>query len=187
MAHAIPPTKSTLTTFAEIMHRGFVKQAQQSGPTLMYALLMPRHTTLGAIELLELSPLQAIQIARIGNQLATIDLPGTKSLVMLPFSIPGTPYAHLKHMTLPKGTAALAMSSETWVHMVPRDENGNEIGDVDSVEPTTGWSTTVVAPRGKTVHLMSIEQEDGLAEREFTEVSGRTLVAMREVIIRSSR
>lgn len=187
MAHTTPPTKPTLSRFAELMHRGFIKEAQRSGLTHMYALLMPRHATLGALELLELSPLHAIQTARSGDQHMTIGIPGAKSLVMLPFSIPGNPYTHLKHMTLPKGTAALAMSSETWVHMVPRDDNGVEIGDVDSVEPITGWSTTVVAPRGRTVHLFSIDQGDGLAEQEATDVAGPTLVALREVILRSPR
>ena len=106
---------------------------------------------------------------------------------MLPFSIPGNVYSHLGNMTLPRGTAALALSSETWVHMVPRDANGREIGDMNSVEPITGWATTVVAPRGRTVHLMSTERDGGLGVQECDDVAGQTLVAMREVILRSAK
>jgi hypothetical protein len=187
MATTPSPTKSTLTRFAELMHRGFVKRAQTDGLTHMYALLVPKHVVLGTLEMLELSPLQAVHTARVGDQHMTIALPGATSLVMLPFSIPGNLYTHLQHMTLPRGTAALGLSSETWVHMVPRDADGNELGDPASVEPITGWSTTVVAPRGRKVHLLSTERDNGESTQECNDAAGRTLVAMREVILRSSR
>ncbi len=186
MARPTPPTKSTLTRFAEVMHQGFVQRAQTASLTHMYALLVPRHFVLGALEMLELCPLQAIHTARSGDQHMTVALPGATSLVMLPFSIPGDLYAHLANMTLPRGTAAFALSSETWVHMVPRDANGREVGDMRSVEPITGWSTTVMAPRGRSVHLLSTEQDGGTSVQECTDVAGETLVAMREVIIRSA-
>jgi hypothetical protein len=186
MAHHTP-TKSTLARFAHLMHRAFVNEAHRSSPTQMYALLVPRHLVIGTLEMLELSPLQAIQTARVGDQHKTIAIPGSSSLVMLPFSIPGNLYTHLSHMTLPRGTAALGLSSETWVRMVPRDNDGNLVGDPQSVEPITGWSTTVVAPHGRTVSLFSTETDNGESVQEATEASGLTLVAMREVIIRSAK
>jgi hypothetical protein len=91
MAHHTP-TKSTLARFAHLMHRAFVNEAYRSGPTQMYALLVPRHLVLGTLEVLELSPMQAIHTARVGDQFQTIAIPGSTSFVMLPFSIPGNIY-----------------------------------------------------------------------------------------------
>lgn len=79
MAHHTP-TKSTLARFAHLMYRAFSNEAHRSSPTHMYALLVPRHLVLGTLEMLELSPLQAIHTARVGDQHKTIAIPGSSSL-----------------------------------------------------------------------------------------------------------
>lgn len=187
MARIKPPTQDHLHTFAKVAHECFISMVGKSESRPTYALLVPRDAEFGLLEVLEISPCHRFRAVKVDDHYVAGELRGAPSLVMIPFTIEGDLYDHLQYMTLPKSALALSLSTEMWVKCLKTDDSGEPIGDINTVEPITGYNTFVVARDTHTLTLTTFGGEEGMQELETTSVGGRTATAMKEMMIRSGK
>lgn len=156
MAKTPTPSMAVLRTFAQLAHERFRRTQSEDPKTYTYAMLIPSYTYLGPLERLEISPLHPIAFSEVEGQIESIPVPGSDSLVMVNFSIPGNPFRRLKSMKLPKSTRALAISCESWSRELPDADKLPQSEVMPSVEYTRVALTNTYSRGGKSAHCMSL-------------------------------
>ena len=170
MARTPKLSMSVLRTFAHLEHERFRVAQSEDPKTHSYAMLIPSYTNLGPLEHLEISPLHPIAFDKVDGQIESIPVPGSDSLVMVRFSIPGNPYRQLKSMKLPNSARALAISYGAWSRELPDADELSLPGMVSNVEYTWISQTSAHSRGGQSTHRMSlpdgspIQIDDNFAE-----------------------
>lgn len=186
MAHITPPIQDHIHKFAKVAHECFVSWASKKESVPTYTMLLPNDTVIGSLDALEISPLHRLHAPKADDHYITVPLRGTP-LMMFGFIMEGDLYDHLRNMTLPRSALALSLSSETWMRCLKTDNSGEPIGDIKTVEPITGWNTIIIDRDTHTYNLLSFNGEEGMLDLETTSTGGRTVMAMKQMMVRSQK